>query len=72
MKPEQLLLVCKIIDHSISNNGKTQKRKKQQLAVEKISVTFNLTPIAINQIKDQIEFLYNNGKKLTIKIIIAF
>ena len=72
MNPELSLLVCNIIENSISNNGKTHKIDKKQLAVEILSVPFNLTPNEINQIKDQIEFLYNNNKIIKVKKLLLF
>ena len=62
MNPELTLLVCNIIENSISNNGTTHKIDKKQLAVEILTVTFNLTAVEITQLKDQIDFLYNNKK----------
>ena len=41
-------LTCNIIENSISNNGKTHNIDKKQLAVEILSVIFNLTQNEIN------------------------
>ena len=72
MNPELTLLVCNIIENSISNNGTTHKIDKKQLAVEILTVTFNLTAVEITQVKDQIDFLYNNGKIVKIRKFVTF
>ena len=62
LNPELTLLVCNIIENSISNNSKNHKIDKKQLACEILSAPFGLNPQEIQQLKDQIDFLYNNNK----------
>ena len=59
---ELTLLVCNIIENSINNNGKYHKIDKKQLAVDILQPPFNLNPSEIQQLKDQIDFLYNNNQ----------
>ena len=60
LNPELTLLVCNIIENSISNNGKNHKIDKKQLTVDILTPPFNLNAVEIQQLKDQIDFLYNN------------
>ena len=62
LNPELTLLVCNIIENFISNNSKNHKIDKKQLAIEILTTTFGLTILEIQQLKDQIDFLYNNKK----------
>ena len=59
---ELTLLVCNIIENSINNNSKYHKIDKKQLAVDILQPPFNLNPSEIQQLKDQIDFLYNNNQ----------
>ena len=72
MNPELTLLVCNIIENSINNNSKNHKIDKKQLSIEILTTTFGLTILEIQQIKDQIDFLYNNGKIVKIKKFVNF
>jgi hypothetical protein len=58
---ELTLLVCNIIENSINNNSKYHKIDKKQLAVDILAQSFALNITEIQQVKDQIDFLYNNG-----------
>ena len=69
---ELTLLVCNIIENSISNNSKYHKIDKKQLVVDIFSQAFNLNPAEIQLLKDQIEFLYNNGAIIKISKIKKF
>ena len=69
---ELTLLVCNIIENSISNNSKYHKIDKKQLVVDIFSQAFNLNPAEIQLLKDQIEFLYNNGAIIKISKIKMF
>ena len=57
-----LTLVCNIIKYSISNNSKHHKIDKKQLVCEILTAPFELNPQEIQQLKDRIDFLYNNNK----------
>ena len=54
--------MCNIIENSINNNSKYHKIDKKQLAVDILQPPFNLNPSEIQQLKDQIDFLYNNNQ----------
>jgi hypothetical protein len=69
---ELTLLVCNIIENSISNNSKYHKIDKKQLVVDIFTQAFNLNPAEIQLLKDQIEFLYNNGAIIKISKIKKF
>ena len=69
---ELTLLVCNIIENSISNNSKYHKIDKKQLVVDIFSQAFNLNPAEIQLLKDQIEFLYNNSAIIKISKIKKF
>jgi hypothetical protein len=57
---ELTLLVCNIIENSINNNSKHHKIDKKQLVVDILQPPFNLNTQEQQQLKDQIDFLYNN------------
>ena len=59
---ELTLLVCYIIEHSISNNSKHHKVDKTQLASEILTAPFGLNPQEIQQFIDRIDSLDNNNK----------
>lgn len=69
---ELTLLVCNIIENSISNNSKYHKIDKKQLVIDIFTQAFNLNPAEIQLLKDQIEFLYNNGAIIKISKIKKF
>ena len=69
---ELTLLVCNIIENSINSNSKYHKIDKKQLVVDIFSQAFNLNPAEIQLLKDQIEFLYNNGAIIKISKIKKF
>ena len=69
---ELTLLVCNIIENSISNNSKYHKIDKKQLVVDIFSQAFNLNPAEIQLLKDQIDFLYNNNAIIKISKIKKF
>ena len=52
LNPESTLLVCNIINNSISNNFKHHKIDKKQVATEILTAPFGLSPKEIQQLKD--------------------
>ena len=69
MHPELTSLVCNIVENSIKNNGKNHKIDKKQLVIEILSTPFNLNANKIQYIKDQIDYLYTNGKIKALPIL---
>ena len=69
MHPELTSLVCNIVENSIKNNGKNHKIDKKQLVIEILSAPFSLNVNEIQYIKDQIDYLFSNGKIKVIPIL---
>jgi len=58
---ELVLIVCNLIENAISpNNKKKLNIDKQQLCVDIFIKIFNLTPLDIITLQNQIQYLYNN------------
>ena len=57
---ELILLVCNLVENAISKGNKHDIDKKQ-VVCDVIQRLFNLNPQEIETIKNQIDYLYNNG-----------
>ena len=69
LHPELTSLVCNIVENSIKNNGKNHKIDKKQLVIEILCAPFSLNANEIQYIKDQIDYLYTNGKIKALPIL---
>ena len=66
---ELTLLCCNIVENTVKKKTKVDKEK---LVVDALTDVFTLTEIDQKTIKDQIEFLFTNGKILKVDEVKKF